>query len=223
MRKTLYLFTAFLLVLTSCSSDEKDAPATSILPKTYTYGYNNTTKIAYSGNKIVSIVDSDGGKTTFVYEGDVISKEQRKGETFEYTYSNGKLSSSIEGSKGDTYENKIIYSYNTDGTVSFDEFIITNATGVEEKSLSGKYTFKDGNLIKKEISHYNGLGPGEIDTYEYEYDTKNGAFKNVLGGYNLFTVDRMIACVNNVVKEKDRLEELEDRVCDLENQIGQGD
>ena len=202
MKKLLYLFSASLLVLSSCSSDD-DTTATVLLKKAsyVSTGGSFTTDFTYSGNKLVSWVDSFGDKKTFTYTGDLITKivdTDDKGNvdyTTEFTYTNGKLTSEISLETGDDYKYKTKYVHNTDGTISFEEFRVAVATGKEEKYGDiGKYTFKNGNLVKKEKSYY-----GTNSSETYEYDAKNNPFKNVVG-FNLFVDDEEGAYVNNIVK-----------------------
>lgn len=202
MKKLLYLFSASLLVLSSCSSDD-DTTATVLLKKAsyVSTGESFTTDFTYSGNKLVSWVDSFGDKKTFTYTGDLITKivdTDDKGNvdyTTEFTYTNGKLTSEISLETGDDYKYKTKYVHNTDGTISFEEFRVAVATGKEEKYGDiGKYTFKNGNLVKKEKSYY-----GTNSSETYEYDAKNNPFKNVVG-FNLFVNDEEGAYVNNIVK-----------------------
>lgn len=202
MKKLLYLFSASLLVLSSCSSDD-DTTATVLLKKAsyVSNGESFTTDFTYSGNKLVSWVDSFGYKKTFTYTGDLITKivdTDDKGNvdyTTEFTYTNGKLTSEISLETGADYKYKTKYVHNTDGTISFEEFRVAVATGKEEKYGDiGKYTFKNGNLVKKEKSYY-----GTNSSETYEYDAKNNPFKNVVG-FNLFVNDEEGAYVNNIVK-----------------------
>jgi hypothetical protein len=204
MKKLLYLFSATLLVLSSCSSDDDttSAPTATVLLKKASYvstGESFTTDFTYSGNKLVSYVDSFGDKTTFTYTGELITKivdTDNKGvvdQTTEFTYTNGKLTSEISLEPGDDYKYKTKYVHNTDGTISFEEFRVLVATGVEQKSdYSGKYTFIGGNLVKKEKS---SLASNSSETYEY--DTKNSPLKNVIGFNLLMDSDYSI---NNVIK-----------------------
>ncbi|CAN1505183.1 hypothetical protein MCETHM1_00618 [Flavobacteriaceae bacterium] len=206
MKKLLYLFSATLLVLSSCSSDDDttSAPTTTVLLKKSSYvstGESFTTDFTYSGNKLVSSVDSFGDKTTFTYTGELITKivdTDNKGvvdQTTEFTYTNGKLTSEISLETGDDYKYKTKYVHNTDGTISFEDFRVAVATGKEEEyGYIGKYTFKNGNLVKKEKSYY-----GTNSSETYEYDAKNNPFKNVVG-FNLLVNDEEGAYVNNIVK-----------------------
>lgn len=203
--KKLFLFIgASLLMLTSCSSDDSNSSeptATVLLKKTSTVsnGKTYTQDFTYSGNKIVSNVDRDGNKTAFTYTGDFITKVvniDNKGVvdyTIDFTYTNGKLTSKLTYESGEKYKYKTKYVHNTDGTISFEEFRVALDTGVEQESGNiGKYTYKGGNLIKKEKSYY-----GSESIISYEYDAKNNPFKNVLG-FNLLLDEEM--STNNIVK-----------------------
>jgi hypothetical protein len=200
MKKLLYLFTASLLVFTSCSNDDNNSsdPASSILVKKITYpkpsGSTYAEAIIYNGNKIVSLTGDDY-VIKYTYVGDYITKSEEFDEngvldyTNEYTYTNGKLTSFIEIEAGSDDNYKTKYVYNADGTITYEGFTITS--GVEKKNGNdGKYTYKDGNLIKEEDSYGVTI---------YEYDTKNSPIKNVLG-YNLLLGDDS-GNVNNVIKE----------------------
>jgi hypothetical protein len=207
MKKLLYLFSASLIVLTSCSKDDDNSsdPATSTLPQKIVSvdgTESETTTFTYNGNKIVSTVDSDGYKTNFTYTGDVITKTEEiddKGvvdSTTEYAYTAGKLSSKTDFETGDNYKYRTKYTHNADGTIAYEEFRVNVATGVEQEyGYIGKYTFKDGNLLKEEKSYY-----GTVNTPStYEYDTKNSILKNVTG-YSLLLDNEEEISVNNVVK-----------------------
>lgn len=206
MKKLLYLFAASLLVFTSCSNDDNNSsdPASSILVKKRIYindkGVSSSEDIVYNGNKIVSITGQDGSVFKYTYTGELITKTEEidakgvVGYTTEYSYTNGKLATSIDRNTDSELYYKTKYIYNADGTVSYDNFRGTVATGVEEAyGATGKYTFKDGNLVKLEVSYY-----GEDRSHVYEYDTKNNPFKNVIGISLLFDDE---TAVNNIVKE----------------------
>ncbi|PBI84693.1 hypothetical protein BSF41_40210 [Flavobacterium sp. ACN2] len=204
MKKLLYLFVASLLAFTSCSKDDNNSsdPASSILVKKIIDididGSSSTRNYEYNGNKIVSMTE-DGLLSKYTYTGDFITKIEEidaSGKldlTTEYSYTNGKLATSVEKNTNSKFYYKTKYTHNTDGTVTYDQFRGTVATGAEEEyGAAGKYTFKDGNFVKLEVSYY-----GSESLYIYEYDTKNYPFKNVTG-LSLLLDDETTA--NNVVK-----------------------
>lgn len=213
MKKLLYLFTASLLVFTSCSKDDNNSSdsTSSILPKkvttVYSEGDSDVQNIIYNGNKIVSVTEKDGSVAKYNYTGDLITrveeidKDGKLNHTTEYSYVNGKLDTSVEKSTNpnEIYYYKTKYVYNVDGTISYDNFRSPISTGIDQEyGATGKYTFKDGNLLKLEVYFY-----GNEYLYIYEYDTKNNPSKNVLG-FNLLLEDED-SSVNNVVKKTSTL------------------
>jgi hypothetical protein len=207
MKKLLCLFSASLLVLASCSKDDdKPDTATSTLVKKVVYtdidGSVETNQFTYDGNKIVSIVSSDGSKTNYTYTGNVITKivnTDEKGildSTYEYTYNNGKIatSSSVVEDLDNNY--KTTYTHNADGTVSFSENQINKTTSEIIVGYSvGKYTFNGGNLIRNE---YTTEGEKYLDTFDF--DAKNNPLKNIAGMSLLLDDAEDVVSVNNIVK-----------------------
>lgn len=205
MKKLLYLFAASLLVFTSCSKDDDSSNSTSsVLPKTvttvYSDGDSDIQNIVYNGNKIVSVTEKDGSVKRYTYTGDLITKIEEfvngtLNLTTNYNYVNGKLDNSVGKHPAEGFYYKTKYTHNTDGTITYDQFRGAVVTGTEEEyGAAGKYTFKDGNLVKLEVSYY-----GSDYSYVYEYDTKNNPRKNILG-FSLLLEDED-SSVNNVVKE----------------------
>lgn len=205
MKKLLCLLSVILVTFTSCSKDDNESAdaASSVLLKTRIDidedGALYPAKYIYDGNKVSSITEADGSVMKYTYTGNVITKIEEfdtKGQldfTTDYIYENGKMTVSIERNVGNDYYYKTEYTHNADGTVSYEGFKGIDSTGIEQEyGATGKYTFKDGNVLKLEVSYY-----GAESTHIYEYDTKNNPFKNVVG-FNLLLDD---AAVNNVIKE----------------------
>ncbi|WP_374175132.1 hypothetical protein [Flavobacterium tructae] len=207
MKKILCLFSALALVVSSCSSDDAVDASASVKPSKIAFSYsdpkeNYSTDIKYEGGKLVSETDSDGTILKYSYVGDLISKiEEFKSDnvlvtTTEYSYSAGKVASLTVKDAGATRFYKTKYTQNGDGTVSFAEFYVNAATGAEEEGGKiGKYTYKDGNLVKYESSFYGKANA----TYTYEYDSKKTPNANVPGLKLLLDAEEG-ASVNNVVK-----------------------
>lgn len=206
MKKLLCLLSTVLLVFTSCSKDDNDSsdPVSPMLVKKITTidakGNSSSESYLYNGNKIVSMTEEDGSVTKYTYTGDLITKIEEFDSTgalnltANYTYIEGKLDSSVDNYSNNTYYYKTKYTHNQDETISYEQFIGAVSTGIEEKyGPTGKYTYKEGNVVKLEVSYSGGES-----FYTYEYDTKNNPFKNVLGYYNLLLDD---LCANNVIKE----------------------
>lgn len=164
------------ITLLSCSKDEKSTPdsASIILPKKMNFIENTSndkvgkdTYFTYNGNKIVSSIYDNLYKNVYTYTGNFITKveEFQYAEltySWDYTYTNGKLTSVLEKEPRYSYSKLTNYVHNTDGTVLYSS-----------KNGKGKLTFKDGNLVE-DATETNG-------TETYEYDTKNNPFKNILG------------------------------------------
>lgn len=200
MKKLLPFFGALTLMLISCSSDDSknDSNDVALLIKpsriTYLVGTNELNYFVdykYDGNKIVSETEDNGHTTKYIYTGDLITKKEVFDKQLvystEYTYTNGKLSSSITKYVNSTsknlvsdYYDKIIYTYNTDNTVYYEKITVNSTDGTEQKSGSlGTLTFKDGNLIKSVVRVNYGM-PATV-TYSNEFDIKNNPLKNITG------------------------------------------
>ncbi|MBF4516790.1 hypothetical protein IRZ71_10560 [Flavobacterium sp. ANB] len=208
MKKILCLLSIILLSFSSCTNDDKESSnlqepifvketAVSINGKTYTQ------KMSYDGNRIQSITFQDGSKTNYIYTGDVITKVEdvdAQGKLFsirEYKYVNGKIYSCLSADYdfGPQYKNLVKYFHNEDGTVTYQKYNVNFITGEEEEEdpISGKFFFKNGNIIKDE-QYLNSVLESSL---LYEYDTKNNNLKNILG-YNLLL--KLESTVNNIIK-----------------------
>lgn len=205
MKKFLCLLSAVALVFVSCSKDDNDSssPVSSILVKKIIDididGSSSTRNYEYNGNKIVSMTEG-GLLSKYTYAGDYITKieefdtEGKVDLTTEYSYTNGKLASSVGKNTGSENYDKTTYIHNADGTVTYTNFRGNSKTGIEQADgVTGKCTFQNGNMVKLEV-FYDG---GE-DSYVYEYDTKNHPLKNVTG-FGLLLDDETL--VNNLVKK----------------------
>lgn len=196
MKKLLSLLSVVLLVFVSCSDNDNDSPDPILLKKVnYTRnGVLSSENIIYDGNKIVSNSFTTGTIFKYTYADNVIAKivqiNNGTSITTDYIYANGKLAAYVEKNDDNTYY-KMQYTYNDDGTVSYQQFTGVTATSIDQKTeTAGKYTFKDGNLIKDETS------TGYI---AYEYDTKINPFNNILG-FNLL-INEQQSHTNNRIKQ----------------------
>jgi hypothetical protein len=200
MKKILYLFSATLLVLTSCSKDESTSePETSVLVKkiirTYTANDIVTNNFIYNGNKIVSEISDGDFVKNYTYTGDVITKiEERVNNSFQsstdYTYIDGKVATSVLKQNYDgttTYT----YTYNSNGTVSYKR------TRSNSRDNTGILTILNGNIVKNEV-FYDGSASS---IHNYQYDTKNNPFKNVLGFNLLLETDAEYFSPNNMTQD----------------------
>ncbi|MET3026258.1 hypothetical protein ABXT06_06250 [Flavobacterium sp. UW10123] len=218
MKKQLWLFGVLILILSSCSSDEKSSSEEmdSTLPKTISYiypspelGTNTKTTASYNGNKIVSLLREDS-KTVFTYDGNVIVKQEIfdidvvgkevKNEEVTYIYESGKLKTrvikedfSAEYPDG-YYIVKAVFTHTSNEAISYINYSVDKDTKEETKSSEGRLTYKEGNLIKEE-QKVNSV----IVTRVYEYDAKNNPLKNILG-FNLLLNEIDGFGKNNILK-----------------------
>jgi major membrane immunogen (membrane-anchored lipoprotein) len=206
MKKKLCLFLVAALTLASCSSDENGSD--TILPTIVSYKYsdspgdNDLSTIKYNGNKIVTAGYTSNDKEVYTYTGDVITKiedfaqEGNISSINEFTYESGKLKADVltEIASDRTYISKRVYTYNTNGTISFVNYSVDPTTKEETKKSDGVLTYVNGNLISK-IETFDSYSY----TKTYQYDAKNNPFKNILG-FNLLIDHETNASLNNVTK-----------------------
>lgn len=208
MRKILYFFGACLLILTSCSDDEKNT-VTSVLPKRIVQKIGSekfTEEYTYDDDKIVSIVGNFFTKY-YTYTGELITKVvvlDSKGiinETIDYTYSSaGKLQSSLKTSINLENQIKVEYTHHSNNTVTYKETSINKNTGeIEDNNISGTFNFVAGNLVTIKRS--------DKSVITFEHDQKSNPFKNVKG-LNLLLDHEEYVSMNNVGKRTYDMEPL---------------
>ncbi|MFH6944098.1 hypothetical protein [Flavobacterium sp. FlaQc-50] len=233
MKFFLLFFSALILTFTSCASDDaKSSPDENyILPKTIILKEigspvdQTLTTNTFSGNKIVSSITGNF-KILYSYEGNLITKEEtfildpnaevkeRKTREILHTYENGKLKTSIlmrlftAANPNGQYASKIVYTHTSDNLISYVEYSVTTGTPEEKIVDRGILTFKDGNLVKYE--QYFMDSPTLTGTFQYEYDTSNNPFKNVLG-YRSLKVKTSAAGNNNVIRGSSTIENIVDQ------------
>lgn len=218
MKKKFYAFAVLNFLLISCSDSENaSSPQENLFfPKTITTTFpdfpqdNTKLTLTYDANKIISIVDATS-KTKFTYDGNLIVKQEtfnietQELETIKrrivYEYENGKLKLKITTSNFDSshpngdYIRKEVYTYKSDGIISYSQIDIRPETNIETKRGDVNLTYKSGNLIKMEEINIDPNIPNTV--FAFEYDNKNNPLKNILG-FNFILNEYSI---NNVVKE----------------------
>ncbi len=209
MKKLLYLFTASLLVFTSCSKDDEtaDVPAETLLPRkivetTVDDGKSGslTYTITYDGNKLKDIALTDASRYVYTYTGDVITKVEffTSGDlhfTDDYAYENGKLISKITSRASNAnVKQKITFVYNSNGTVNANKSEIINGQEIKYDTTT-LYTFLNGNIASTEYID------AEKDKISSTYDDKKSPYYNVTGVKLLLDLDdNFNPSVNNEVK-----------------------
>lgn len=200
MKKFFAMAATALFFMTSCSSDDAQPtnsgtnPTVVLLKKTvetYEDGTTFTTNYNYDGNKIVSMVDSEGNTTTFTYTGDLITEiKHYEGETLfqkdviEYN-STGKPQTSYMYLMTQNSSTKNNYTYNSNGTIT-----VTSLVGdLETQTLEGDtvtLTVQNNNITSAVYSSVN-----ESWTFTNTVDPRsnitgymNAMISNFEGGYN---------------------------------------
>lgn len=187
-------------MLQSCSSgDDSSSGSSAILCKKMVIG-TSVTEFTYDGNKMDRVMVNGQLVAKYYYTGDFITKHEiyidnQLSLINTYRYVNDKESTRIdvhfEGSI--TYGLKTIYTYNSDDTVSFEEY---SGTATEQNTLNsiGIITMLNGQVVKIGRSYGITL---------VTYDNKKSPWKNVTGFDKLIpTPDFVTQGNNNVVTIK---------------------
>jgi hypothetical protein len=209
MRKIL-LSALFFGLIFSCSNNDNRSDSYSddvILPVKIAETDDNTeASIKYNGAKIVEIINSEGSKMVYQYEGDNIVKitsHNEKGQidmTEVLSYKNGKLMGNIVteiDNVGAPNEKKQIgiftYEWIDANHVTENQTSNTNTTPVITD-----YFFSNGNLTKQVVVYNSGSFSSKYE-YNYSYDNKNNPMKNIKGMNALLDKD---FGSNNLIKEE---------------------
>lgn len=190
MKKLALACSAFLLILSSCSSDSDDNPSNTddniLVSKTIeTYandGSTVTTNYTYSGKKILRETDDDGVYQEYTYTGNLITKIEyydvdvlEETEIFAYN-SSSQLVSHVRLEHFDDLGHRETFEYNPNGTVSSISYIGDLSSQDELQGNSIIY-FENGEVSKVEEYDADTL----TGTRLYTYDTKVNPFKNIIG------------------------------------------
>lgn len=176
MKKLIFIFCAFGLVLHSCSSDDSsdddvDPPADTVLLRSTTETYDGevlTTTYSYSGNRLIGSSDNDGYSEVFIYTGDLLTRiEEYEDGILDFQTELGYDSSNrliTETYSFGASSNEVnTFTYNADGTI----------TKLEAGINTYIYTYaENGNRIAQE-----DINGGQ--NYTFTYDTNNNPFKNI--------------------------------------------
>lgn len=198
MKKIFTLGALALFLMTSCSSDDSSDPVdngnetgTVLLKKsieTDTDGYEYTNYFNYNGNQLTSVTDSEGGEMNFYYENNLLVKI----EYFEdgtitqrdlFTYdANNKLATSVILDLDEDWANKMLYTHNSDGTVSIEDY-----TGdlTEQTNLygNGVVTYSNNNIVNYTLTSTGGNSVSSV----YTFDSKNNPLKN-MSAFDIFNL-----------------------------------
>ena len=191
MKKIIFATLIFVgFAFTSCEKDKEDEQTTNaIYLPSKIYGDSGPVTFKYDDkNRITEMKqgDSDYTITTILnYTGDLVTSAKVEEVTTENTYTSDYTF---------TYQgNNVLISYD-DNPEPVDAFTI-DAKGRLVGYDGGSITYDTAGNIEKVTSPY--------DEYSFEYDTKNGIFKNVKTPqwlYVFFLDDYFFYLVNNCVK-----------------------
>lgn len=188
MKKLLLLLSFVSLLFSSCSSDSSTSGNNQafVLPSqdiyTNSLGQVYSTNYYYTGNKI-NYSESDNLKIVYLYTNDLITKKEFRDPNTNYlfsqllfTYDNSqRIIKEITLSPQTDSGVKVLYEYNSDGTVTENVYLGTVAAQTTFESTGKYFVGTNGEIARKE--NYSASG---TTTYYYSYDTKNNPFKNVL-------------------------------------------
>lgn len=188
MKKVHYFYFGTVSLFSSVFKKIKDSSELNkvvLLKKRISFGTDGIQKneeFKYKGNKLISVTVDNGSVFKYSYKGNVIAQIEeidKKGKLScktEFLYEKGKVLCQTKTIPGATYQNQIKYNHKEDGSISYDLLKLNAVTGkVDNDIISGKFKFKEGNLIKNES--LNGSDSLEL----LAYDTNNNPLKNVLG------------------------------------------
>lgn len=223
MKKLILLFSAVSLILNSCSSDADPLPVytppvvgpinnvvdNGSLLKRITYSDGSYDSFTYSGQKLVSIINSDNIENVYyTYNGNNISKAELKDGTgtvimsIIYTYdSNNKLIQELEYDDsfgGDIYT-KSVFTYNADGTVKSTNY--TGNASAQTTFAGYDISYFDSNKNNTKFENFDSSNNLYV-TETYEFDTKYCPFKNIVGFNRIYgVVHSVLGLNNNITKE----------------------
>ncbi|RED47319.1 YD repeat-containing protein [Winogradskyella eximia] len=196
MKKLIFIFCAFGLMLNSCSSDDSsdddggdpDTVLLQTLIETYE-GEDYITNFTYSGNKLIGTSDNDGYSEEYIYTGELLTTIKE--------YEDGVLDFQTE--LGYDSSNRLITETFTFGSSSVDVNTFTyNADGTITLSEDGVNTY-----ILTYASNGNRIEEEDVDggqDYTFTYDTKNNPLKNI-HQREVFELIGNYAYENNVLDE----------------------
>lgn len=198
----------------SCSSDDtpSDPPQNnSLLLKQRVTSYPDdnetmTENFVYDGNVLTSIVNSDGERVDYLYENNLLTR-------INHVASNGTIEQYVVIGGYDQNTRLSSYTVYLQLNQAFKFELLYNSNGtITEKQYSGDHNSQTTLVRETMITMNNGHLAQEISNdginYSFEYDTKNGIFKNIthIETLNLINDDfsgHIDSNLNNLVKIND--------------------
>ena len=196
MKKIIALLSVFVLLVSSCSSDEQNNSTEGSLTQEGTLlkrvvtqmGSNNSIAdyTYFDGNKLQSIITNNGAKFLFSYSGNKIVEQNyyinnvlQTKENYEYDSQERMIQrKSLNYINNKGY--KADFVYNLDGTVNIFGFRGDLDTQNEQIVNNKVYLFSNGNVEKMEKFVEIG-GVSHTKTTIYTYDNLNSATNSIVG------------------------------------------
>lgn len=219
MKKILYLVSISVLFFTSCIPNPEEDPdpvvnVNDILVKKVTEigtnGVEYSVEFTYSGKKFAQSIDSDGIRTVYTYEQDLIVKEESydgtilvEKATYVYDISNN-LVTYVDLDYVTNSGERWVYVHNSNGTISYQEF-----TGDLDEQTQADVT---GSISGTQYIE-NTIDPitqqTQVFTEVFTYDTKNFPFKNVTGLSKVCFVgsESTTNNNNNIISQTDQIDD----------------
>ena len=170
-----------------------------------------TISFFYTGDKLNYSIDENGNKTNFLYQGNLLVEEatylgtsSTLIEKTTYAYNNSsKLITYVNVDLLTDTGSRITYSYNSNGTIGYQEYIGTQDAQGE---LISSGTITTTSIIE------NATNPitqePQIFTGGFTFDNKNNPFKNVIGYDKIYfsDSDMPLNFVNNILEHTDQID-----------------
>jgi|GEM_PF-5945877 len=212
--KKLLPFALALLIFSSCTKNDDDNTPKSLLLKRsiektledgtftsdYEYNGNRITKITYTNE----LYYPDGTYEVFNYKNDHLTSTKffianafTERKTFEYNDKGKLISIYIEGDDPELAD-KTIFSYNDNGTIKTEQFIISieDEETLEELSSTSILTLSNGNIIKNEVIYTTG----EKMTTTSSYDSFNSPLKSAFAN-DVLVLSTLEGGPNNIISQ----------------------
>ncbi len=205
--KKLSLLLILVLALFSCSGDDSGNGPDGLLKRkiihTFAFDHTNSIRYYYNGYKLDRTESSDGTKTVWYYDGDLIVNAKTYGndgtelideEYFEYDQ--GRLSNVERFDRRTNVHIRIKYVYNQDQTVTATNFAVNGQA--ESLASTEQLFFENGQVIK------GVLTVPDQSSYEqtilYSYDDKRVPEYGITGfdKISAFDVQRYGGSIHNL-------------------------
>ncbi|MBK8600325.1 MAG: hypothetical protein IPN80_06970 [Flavobacterium sp.] len=142
----------------------------------------SSTEYYYSGNKLNYTLDSDGTRTNYLYNENLLAQVNvfsggtlKEKLTYEYD-SSARLVKFVKVNIITRLGEKTSFTFNSDGTISYQNYSGTNLAQ-EELGTSG--TISSSSCIENTVNP--DTSELQVLSSEFSFDTKNNPFKNVIG------------------------------------------